>query len=193
MKSHSAVLVILFLLIGCSKKIDETPLFDPFEINYNVTDNSLVASGYKTMPDSGTDVLHLAKQVGDTLIWYQLEDNCDSLTVDCPNYYVSTRYCYVHLASDDSTFLSRLISKYDAQIISVLDLDNIRKDSAYYVEFGSHFFVKHRFTQQIFECSIRPDLDSIGNQQKGFELKIHTDFPWRKEKIERLKWLFENR
>lgn len=69
--------LLIILLSRCTPHNDESPIFDPFEINFNVTEKGLIADGYVVMPE---DVPLLGKQIGDTLIYYQLNNEWDSLT-----------------------------------------------------------------------------------------------------------------
>lgn len=182
MKTHQEILLLMVLLTSCSGRVNENPLFDPFEINYSVTEKGLLDNGYETMPE---DVPLLAKQVGDTLIYYQLYDKCDSLTRECATNVVH-RFCYIHLDTADSSTLQKLMSRYDADIISdflhsnEINLDGSDVDSALHATFGFHgtFFVKHRYTKQIFECDIGGASGTIDDKMTGFELSIVTDFPW---------------
>jgi hypothetical protein len=86
MKIRYTILLLLTSLTSCTRQIDEGPIFDPFEINYNVTERGLTDNGYTVIPE---DVPLLGKQIGDTLIYYQLDYECDSLTNNCINTNVS--------------------------------------------------------------------------------------------------------
>ncbi|MFM7856552.1 MAG: hypothetical protein ACKO96_32675, partial [Flammeovirgaceae bacterium] len=80
-----------------------------------MTEKGLIDSDYKVIPE---DVPLLGKQIGDTLIYYQLNYECDSLTLECVNTNVSHRFCYIYLDNADTLILQKLTSKYDADIIS---------------------------------------------------------------------------
>jgi len=186
----------MILSTACSKTVDEKPIFDPFEINYGVTEKGLIGSDYEVMPE---DVPLLGKQIGDTLIYYQLDYECDSLTQKCVNTHVSHRFCYIHLDNADTAILQKLISKYDAEIISPfihkneLDIDLKDLDSVSHSTWGFHgaFFVQHRFTKQIFECYIGQASGMIDNKTEGFELSIDIDFPWTQEQIKKSSWIYK--
>jgi hypothetical protein len=177
-------------------QFDESPIFDPFEINYNVTEEGLVDSGYTTIPE---DVPLLGKQIGDTLIYYQLNYECDSLTYKCVNTNVSYRFCIIHLTKADTVSIRKLISMYDADIISnflhqdEINLDGTDLDSASHASWGFHgtFYVQHRFTKQIFKCYVAQAIGGIDKKQEGFELSIRNQFPWNEEEIKRNRWIYE--
>lgn len=83
---------------------DTVPVFDPFEINYNVTEDALVRAGYTLIPE---DVPLLGKQVGDTVIYYQLEYDCghvtDTVDFTCEFKSVDWRNCIIYLDEVDSS------------------------------------------------------------------------------------------
>ena len=62
---------LTIFLTACTKTIDEKPIFDPFEINYNVTEKGLLESGHEKIPE---DVPLLGKKIGDTLTDVTHED-----------------------------------------------------------------------------------------------------------------------
>lgn len=176
------------------RESDDRPLFDPFQVNYVVTEKGLLADGYIEIPE---DVPLLGKQIGDTLIYYQLNYDCDSLTNKCKNINVSHRFCIIYFESVDSLILHDFAAKYNADVISkFIPLKESNKNS-YKVEqmdskFDSHgtFYVKHRFTKQIFECHIVPASGAINDKTIGFELNIDTEFPWTDKQIEENSWIY---
>ena len=196
MKKHQHILLAIILVSGCTIAVDQKPIFDPFEINYSVTEKGLLDSNYEVMP---MDVPLLGKQVGDTLIYYQLNDECDSLTHKCVNTNVSHRFCYIHLDHADSLTLQNLVSRYDADIISEflhqneINLDGTYLDSASHaaLRFHGKFYVKHRYTKQIFECYIGRARGTLDNKMEGFELTVDTDFPWTNEQIKESGWIYK--
>ncbi len=196
MKRLQKLWLLTILLTACSKAVDEKPIFDPFEINYNVTKKGLIDSDYKVMPE---DVPLLGKQIGDTLIYYQLNYECDSLTHECVNTNVSHRFCYIHLDNADTLLLQKLTSKYDADIISPfihkneINTNGTDLDSASHSTWGFHgtFFVQHRFTKQIFECNIGQASGMVDNKTEGLELTIDIDFPWTPEQIKKSGWIYK--
>lgn len=170
--------VILFYLFWTTRT-DTTPIFDPFEINYSVTENALIKAGYTPIPE---DVPLLGKQVGDTLIYYQLDYECNDATdiedIDCKNIGVYWRNCVIYLDKVDSTEMSSLVDKYDAEIISEFKTQKSHYDSN---SLRVDFSVRHKFSQAIFDCSIDK---SYNEDKKGkYELSIQTQFPWTKERI----------
>lgn len=89
-----SILIVLGLCYSFwINRIDKTPIFDPFEINYNVTENSLLKAGYTPIPE---DVPLLGKQNGDTLISYQMDYEYDDM--DCVNKNVTYRFCVILIA-----------------------------------------------------------------------------------------------
>ena len=66
-------LILGGILIKSSLK-DRIPIFHPFEINFHVSEKSLIESGYKSILE---DVPLFGKQIGDTLIYYQLAYDCN--------------------------------------------------------------------------------------------------------------------
>lgn len=169
-------------LISCIDQIDERPKFDPFEINYNVTEKRLIENGYTVIPE---DVPILGKQKGDTLIYYQLDYEFDSITKKCINEKVSYRFCYIYLKQVDTLILKHLIANYDADIISefshndeiYLDLTDFDSVSNTTLDFHGSFFVKHRFSKQIFQCYIGKANGTLNGKTEGFELSILNEFP----------------
>ncbi|MFT5616987.1 MAG: hypothetical protein ACI85I_000203 [Arenicella sp.] len=183
MKLLCIISLLIASLSSCTSQIDENPIFDPFEINYNVSEKGLTNNDYTIIPE---DVPLFGKQIKDTLIYYQLDDECDSLTRECINTTVITRFCYIFMNQADTVLLKKLLDKYDVDIISDFSHQNeIYGDSTdlYYYphsEWGFHgiFFAKHRFTKKIFECHIGGASGVINDKIDGFELSIRNEFPW---------------
>ncbi|MEO0404836.1 MAG: hypothetical protein AAF193_08195 [Bacteroidota bacterium] len=152
---------------------NDLPLFDPFEINYGITENSLMKSGYQAIPE---DVPLLGKQVGDTLIYYQLEEARDEhdqiAKIKCKNTRVAWRNCVIPLYQIDQEAIDQLCQQYDAKVISPFEVLDGHRDST---EFRVRFFVKHQFTKEIFECFI--DKVEVERKRDKFELSISTSFP----------------
>jgi hypothetical protein len=169
---------ILFYLYWTART-DTTPIFDPFEINYSVTENSLTKDGYTPIPE---DVPLLGKQLGDTLIYYQLNYECSDATnvkgIDCKNTGIYWRNCIIYLDKVDSVELSRLADKYDAEILGEFRMQRSLYDSNF---LRADFSVRHKFTQAIFDCSI--DKSYKEDKKDKYELSIQTLFPWTKECI----------
>jgi hypothetical protein len=165
------------LYLYWASQTDTTPIFDPFEINYSVTENALIKAGYTPIPE---DVPLLGKQVGDTLIYYQLEYKCsdplDSADFPCETTGVYWRNCVIYLDKVDSTEVSKLVEKYDAEILSEFIIQRSPYDSNF---LRAAFSVRHKFTQAIFDCSI----DKSYRDEKNYELSIKTSFPWTKEHV----------
>jgi hypothetical protein len=155
-----------------------------------VTEKGLLDSGYETMTE---DVPLLGKQIGDTLIYYQLYEKYDSLSKQYTTS-VTHRFCYIHLVSADSSALQKLVSTYDADIVSDFMHINEFGDPALHSTVGFHgtFFVEHRFTKQIFKCYVGKASGSIDNKQSGFELSITTYFPWTEEQIKESGWVYNS-
>ena len=196
MKEQNQILLLIILVTACTASVDEKPIFDPFEINYSMTEKGLLDSNYEVIPKY---VPLLGKQVGDTLIYYQLNEECDSLTRKCVSTNVSHRFCFIHLDSADSLTLQKLVSRYDADIISEflhqneINLDGTNLDSASHAARGFHgkFYVKHRYTKQIFECYVGRARGTIDNKMEGFELNVDTDFPWTNDQIKESGWIYK--
>jgi hypothetical protein len=189
-KKLKIVVFAIFILIVLGlcysfwvNRIDKTPIFDPFEINYNVTENSLLKAGYAPIPE---DVPLLGKQNGDTLIYYQMDYECDD--GNCVNKNVTSRFCIIFLTKIDSLEMAGLVKKYDADIVSALSGEEMEySDSSY---FSIDFFVKHRYTQAIFECSVRKNYNN--DRKKPYELVIMNGFPWTEEDIKERAWIYNN-
>ena len=181
------------MLSRCTAHNDESPIFDPFEINFNVTEKGLIADGYAVMPE---DVPLLGKQIGDTLIYYQLNDEWDSLTNKSITTNVSYRFCSIHLDTIDNLLLKKLIAKYDADIISDFvhqsetSLDSVSHNTWSYPKI---FFVQHRFTKQIFRCYIGPASGAIKEKTEGYELGIDNEFPLTEKEIMQNRWTYDYR
>jgi hypothetical protein len=169
---------ILFYLYWTTRT-DTTPIFDPFEINYNVTENALIKAGYTPIPE---DVPLLGKQAGDTLIYYQLDYECSDATdneyIDCKNTGVYWRNCVIYLDKVDSMEMSRLADKYDAEILGEFKMQRSFYDSNF---LRADFSVRHKFTQAIFDCSI--DKSYRDDKKDKYELSIQTVLPWTKERV----------
>jgi hypothetical protein len=172
--------VVLFYLYWTTRT-DTTPLFDPFEINYSVTENALIKAGYTPIPE---DVPLLGKQLGDTLIYYQLDYECgdarDKEDIQCENTGVYWRNCVIYLDKADSTEMSRLADKYDAEILGEFKMQRSLVDTNF---LRADFSVRHKFTQDIFDCSI--DKSYKEDKKDKYELSIQTYFPWTKERVKR--------
>ncbi|WP_276373960.1 hypothetical protein [Chryseolinea sp. H1M3-3] len=169
---------ILFYLCWTAQT-DTTPIFDPFEINYSVTENSLIKDGYTPIPE---DVPLLGKQVGDTLIYYQLDYECSDATdikdIDCKNTGIYGRNCVIYLDKVDSMEMSRLADKYDAEILGEFKMQRSFYDSNF---LRADFYIRHKFTQAIFDCSI--DKSYRDDKKDKYELSIQTLFPLTKERV----------
>ncbi len=163
-----------------SARIDTTPLFDPFEVNFNVTETSLVEAGYAPLP---IDVPSLGLQRGDTLIGYLIDEQCnqpeDINDIRCEYKGILSRNCIIYLDKMDSAAISQLVQKYDAKIISDFVLTRDYNDSKW---FNGWFLVQHQFSQVIFSCRF-DKCDEEGKENK-YQLTIENSFPWRHEKIE---------
>jgi hypothetical protein len=103
MKLLCIISLLIASLSSCTSQIDENPIFDPFEINYNVSEKGLTNNDYTIIPE---DVPLFGKQIKDTLIYYQLDDECDSLTRECINTTVITRFCYIFMNQADTVLLN---------------------------------------------------------------------------------------
>ncbi|NOS94606.1 MAG: hypothetical protein HOP30_22065 [Cyclobacteriaceae bacterium] len=170
---------ILFLFYWPTRA-DTTPPFDPFEVNFNVTETSLLEAGYTFRP---VDVPMLGLQRGDTLINYQFDEACsdaeDINDIRCEIKGVSDRFCMIYLDKMDSATISELVHKYDARIISDFTWRRDYNDTTW---FSGSFLVQHQFSQVIFNCTI--DKCYIEGKENKYELTIENSFPWRREKIE---------
>lgn len=170
---------ILFYVFWSSRK-NTTPLFDPFEVNFSVTEASLLKAGYEYVP---VDVPMLGLQRGDTSINYQLYDVCndaeDIIDIRCENKGVSDRFCTIYLDKMDSAYISKLVDRYDARIISNFTWRQDYSDSTW---LSGSFFVQHKFSQVIFNCSI--DKCYREGKENKYELSIVNSFPWTAERIE---------
>ena len=164
-----------------TNRIDTTPIFDPFEINYSVTEKSLVKAGYTHIRE---DVPLLGRQIGDTLIYYQLDYECSEATsiedIECKNTGVYWRNCVIYLDKLDSSEISRLADKYDAEILGEFKMQRSIVDTNF---FRADFLIRHKFSQDIFDCTIEKPYN--GDKKDRYELSIKTMFPWTKERITR--------
>jgi hypothetical protein len=174
-------------------RADETPVFHPFIINYNVTEKSLLKNGYTFIPE---DVPLLGKQIDDILIYYQLEYICEGDEIEsmrCRNTDVYTRFCTIHLNSLDRASIIETVNRYDADIVGDFKIVN---DDTYDRYDLANFFVRHRFTKSIFWCSLYKNYkdeyvdDEYTRTEDGYTLSIVTEFPWSKKKIQESRWIF---
>jgi len=157
----------LLAFVSWQNKLDKKPIFDPFKVNYNVTEKELVKAGYTRIPE---DVILLGKQSGDTMIYYQLDD-WDSKKEEHVKPIVSYRFCVIYLDKIDSLCLQKMISKYDAEIISNFQ-QNV--DSTYYQK---TFFVRQKQTNEIFQCEVTETTGTLNDKRDGFEMVITNNFP----------------
>ena len=184
-------LVLIYYYL--KNRIDDTPLFDPFEINYSVTEKSLLKNGY--LPVSGVDVPMLEKQFGDTLISYQLDYECEYLglpkirdieSIECKNTKVIWRFCIIYLDKIDTVEIEKMVNRYDVDIISNFKTKQDFIDSS---EVNVHFFVKHRFSKVIFRCNVGRAYSERAS--KKYELSIHNEFPWNDKDIKERRWIYD--
>ena len=66
------VLLILMFIVGCNSFNDKQ--IDVLRPDFNLTVGKLIKSGFYSIPE---DVPILGKQIGDTLLYYQFDDNLD--------------------------------------------------------------------------------------------------------------------
>ena len=150
-----------FLILTFVK--DREPIFHPFDVNFNMTEKSLLKNGYKTIPE---DVPLLGKRNGDTLIYYQFDEEYDIetepvqvisdgdtvienwSTEKVSNYRLTNirwRHCEIRINNPDSTQIEEFIRKYNGCIISEWNMKNPR------------FFVRNKNNNLIYDCSLQKD------------------------------------
>lgn len=206
--STTLIGVIVYYLT-LSSTVDRRPIFEPFEINYNVTEASLVDSAYEPIPE---DVPLFGKRLGNTYVYYQLNSYCDSTGTTYTN--VSNRFYNVYFDTINSHLLDKFVRENDAEIITdLLHINEIEDDASpgghglkdiaaeeglsnlHKKAWGFHatFFVQHNFTKQIFMCYIGGSTGSVNGKNVGFELHVDTYFPWTREQIEKSRWIYDSK
>lgn len=201
MRTKRFCIVVLILSLGLNLylgirinviRTSEKPLFDPFEINYNVSEAALLGDGYEQMPE---DVPLFGKQIGDTLIYYQMDYECEDVgpadieetgIIPCRNTKAIWRNCLIYLDKKDSLEIERLVNRYDADVISRFET---REDSMHSTERELIFFVKHRFSKQIFKCRVGIDFSETG--AKRYAMSIENEFPWDEKDILERRWIYD--
>jgi hypothetical protein len=145
----STVILCVFLLRNITP--DRKPIFHPFDINFNITKESLINNGYSRIVE---DVTLIGKRKNDTLIYYQLKekyiDNSEK---------VFWRNCEIRFNKPDSVEIVNLIRRYDCYIISEWNMKKPR------------FFVRNRKNNMIYDCSIHQ------NKELRDVLSISMFFP----------------
>ncbi len=177
------------LLQSCNKqsKVDRR---EPFEINYKLSCEGLIENGYTRL--WGDDVVLISKEIGDTLVYYQLEydqeeieseieyivddDFDDSSTFIpegskefysklCENSYVYFRNYKLKLNENKFNSLKYLES-IDASQYKVITHDRL------YWQEGERFEVLNLKTQDTFNCSITKE-DEFWYFQSSITFKSH--------------------
>ena len=118
---------------------DRTPIFHPFDVNFNISEKNLIDNGYFSIPE---DVSLLGKRIGDTLIYYQLHAEYMYQSNE-----VYWRNCEIRIAKADSLRVVEFIEKHDCYIISKWNMENPR------------FFVRNGKNNMIYDCSIYKDTE----------------------------------
>lgn len=137
-------------------RADETPVYHPFEVNYNVSLKSLRKKGYDPTKDKNA---FLQKYSKDTLIYYQFEYHPEKRK---HNNRVLSRHCVIELANGDSTSVAKLVEHYGGLVIS--SFHRVASKSR-------KFFVRHKFNKTVFECFL------FETGKDKFKLEITVPFP----------------
>lgn len=88
MKSTSVLAAFFFVIIGCQDRpIDEsyTNILRP---RLNVSIKTLMDNGFQVAKGDGVDVPILEKQVGDSLVYYQFENEADDDAIPLSIYFL---------------------------------------------------------------------------------------------------------
>jgi len=81
--TYLLLLILASAAVGCAETNTTIPN-TPFEINHQITCETLIEDGYRWMP--GVDVIIIGKRTGDTLIGYQMDYQRE--LVDEENYFI---------------------------------------------------------------------------------------------------------
>jgi hypothetical protein len=153
---------LIWLVVWWSHKHDTTPIFHPFDVNFHVTETSLIENGYEIVP---VDVPMLELRKGDTTIAYSLDYYCrptiplfEEGTSKCINTQVVSRSFSIRLDTIDKAAIEKFIEDKDARI--VFRWDNLNES----------FWVQHEYSSALFHCYI--DTLSIGK----YELRTYCNF-----------------
>ena len=146
------------------------PVYQPFDVNFAVTEQSLVKNGYEQIIE---DVYLLGQQRGDTLLYYQLdqdyepvdeEERDNNIEMDCEEAKVVWRNYQLTLDKLDTLALEQFIERNDGVILSGWQSHN----SSYYIK---EFLVKHIYSGVLFRCTI------YRNDENKYVFSAICDFP----------------
>ncbi len=149
------------------KKEREKPIFHPFGVNWEVTDEALEEAGYNfEVFEGGLDVAALGKKVGDTLIYYCLEYDCITIDEktnenDCVFEYANSFYTRIKLPYYDSIQVVKMIEGYGGKILRD---DSLVKDDFYVAK----FLIAYPDTSNVFWCTISKPY----SEDKNYDLYI---------------------
>ncbi|WP_299768434.1 hypothetical protein [uncultured Dokdonia sp.] len=156
------------MLQSCNKqsKIDKR---DPFEVNHKLSCEGLIENGYKRL--WGDDVVLISKEIGDTLIYYQLEYDQEEIEPDIG--YIDDDHSSILIPEGSKEFYSKLCDEayiYFRNFKLKLDKDKskallflksidtreykIITNQSLYPQEGEYFEVLNLKTLDTFHCSV---------------------------------------
>lgn len=195
MKRWIVYLLIISLSVNLLFMIKEffvypqtAPVYHPFDVNFAVTEQSLLENGYEPIPE---DVYILGKRRGDTLLYYQLDQDCepvdeaerdDPIEMKCEEVEVFWRNYQITLDKLDTLAIEQFIEKNDGFILSDWQSNN----KSYYIK---QFLVKYKYSGVLFRCTIYYNSD-----KNKYVFSAECDFPImdRRKMLERKAKLEKN-
>jgi antitoxin component YwqK of YwqJK toxin-antitoxin module len=147
------------------------PPFDPFHIRTDFTYSDLISDGYTRVP---VDVPMLGKTVGPLTINYQFYDEEEDSEV-----YYRGATILTGMREVDTLKIYKILESYDTDIII---MPGMKTQTKHAPPLSPRFFVKHRFNNQIFECSLTKEENNDYRIETAFQSPLKNDTLIEKEK-----------
>ena len=132
-KKESILLLCTLLVMGCNHP--NTKQRDILHPNFNLTVKTLMKDGFYHIPE---DVFILGKQINDTLLYYQFDDDANKKSK--PAY----MFCKFPISSTNADSVENFL--YGRDFFRLCEYKNN--------DFLDCFYVKHQYKGYIFSCTI---------------------------------------
>ena len=160
----SALVNIVLVVFIYELNRTQPPPFEPFHVRNDFKDSDLIADGYTQVP---VDVYMLGKTIGNLTMHYGLEE-------DSGKPYWRQAIIDTKMKVIDTLGIYELIESYEGDIL--LPEEITYNKTRYVPPLTSTFFVKHRISNQIFECYFQEDYDT-SRQFTGYNIMVDYGYP----------------
>jgi len=140
-KRATFLLFTLLIFTGCNNSNEkQTDILQP---DFNITVDKLMQNGFYPIPE---DVFIIGKQIGDTLLYYQFDDNA--------NIKSKPRYMFCEFPISSINIDSVDIFLEDRMYFRMCEYKN--------TDLLHIFYIKHQFKGYFFECTINKINKTLG-------------------------------